>query len=163
MHGRSLAVTMLICLASSARVDAHRLEASYKVRPGQQLQVEAWFDLTGQPAREARVQVLGPGDQVVFDGRLDEKGIAVIDYPRAEPLRVIVSAGAGHVKELHVESAELEQGMNGPRDEGPTKPLLNHSTQVSVWNVLLGVGILAAIAAVAMVRSRSRERRAPKA
>src|SRR5262249_49850779 len=37
-------------LLAAGRAEAHRLEADYTVLPGRKVQVESWFDITGDPA-----------------------------------------------------------------------------------------------------------------
>ncbi|HZT82305.1 MAG TPA: hypothetical protein VFA26_18905 [Gemmataceae bacterium] len=99
-----LALLALPAAAGSAR--AHDLEARCFVRPGWRLQVEGWYR-PGGPAVNARARVYGGDDKVVSETRLDERGVGVLTFEKVEPLRVVVSAGGGHRKEVRVSREEL--------------------------------------------------------
>src|SRR5262249_35319602 len=70
-------------------------------------------------------------------------------FSRAEPLRVVVSAGAGHRKELLISQNELAQASasptpaNAPDTSGPA----DRSTRISLKDVLMGIGFVLALAA----------------
>ena len=100
-----LSILAILSLCSPAR--AHRLEAEYHILPGHRVSVESWFDLTGDSPVGASVVVYKAGGDVLTSGQLDDKGRFVFAYAHSEPLRIVVSAGAGHRKELHIAAAEL--------------------------------------------------------
>src|SRR5262245_25877160 len=86
---------------------AHRLVADFKILPDARVQVESWFDLTGDSPRNARIQVFrvlanGANGDLLVEGRLDDKGIFVFPFQKAEMLRVVISAGAGHGQKLDI-------------------------------------------------------------
>jgi hypothetical protein len=157
LSGVALAAT----LGAAGDARAHRLEADYRVLPGRRIQIESWFDLTGESPKGAAVQVYRPAGQLLTEGRLSEKGVFVFSYTQAERLKVVVSAGAGHRKELEIPEAELARGAMASRDqvnatpraEQPDPdpmPLADRSTRVSLKDVLMGVGFLLALAAFAL-------------
>ena len=90
MYGRFGSLTFSIVFAwmltTPGLAYAHRLEADYRVLPGGQVEVEAWFDLTRDSPRGARVQVLRPdgsgGHQ--FSDTLASHADAVTRYHRAQ-------------------------------------------------------------------------------
>src|SRR6516162_1320480 len=92
-------VALLGLLACAGSAEAHRLDAQAFLRGGQ-LQVEAWFS-SGEPAGGARVQVY-KGDQVIAEGEMDQKGIFICPLKKGGALRIVVSAGLEHRKELQV-------------------------------------------------------------
>lgn len=138
------------------RADAHRLEADYHVLPGNRVQVESWFDLTGESPKGAEVLVFRTDGSLMANGRLDEKGIFVFAFDRAEVLRIVVSAGAGHQAEVTTSRLEpaapqspqtTEPGhATGPMVRPPI-PLSDRSPKVSFMNVLGGVGVIFGLAA----------------
>ena len=77
MHGRIAPLTRLaalaLLLAAPGQARAHRLEAEYRVLPGNKVQVESWFDLTGDSPRGAQVKVYRADGQLLTDGKLDEQ------------------------------------------------------------------------------------------
>jgi hypothetical protein len=161
-------VLAFFCAAPLAR--AHRLEADYRVLPDQRVQVESWFDQGGVP-RAAHVQVMGPDGELVAEGALNDNGVFVFRYPRAQPLKVIVEAGAGHRKEIYVLQADLERGLAAAAPAGsssavpqelevPAVPLVARGTRVSVTDVLIGLGFVLAVAAFVMSIHNARRLRA---
>src|SRR5262249_44559400 len=96
-------------LATPGAARAHRLEAEYRTLPDGRVQVESWFDLTGDSPEGAAVRVFRGDGELLTEGKLDAKGLFTFRPRAAEPLRVVVSAGAGHRKELQITSAELER------------------------------------------------------
>jgi cobalt/nickel transport system permease protein len=167
-----LAVLGTLLTAGPAR--AHRLEAEAKVLPGGQVRVESWFDLTGESPKGAKVQVLRPDGTTLTKGELDDQGMFVFRYDRPEALRVVVSAGAGHRKELVIPRAELERAATGSKGAGDGQPVhpaaagppgatpvssADRSSRVTVKDVLVGVGfVLAAAAFLLSLRNARRLR-----
>jgi hypothetical protein len=156
-------------LAGAATASAHRLNAEYRVLPEKKVQVEAWFDITGDAPVGATVQVFGADKRQVAEGKMDEKGTYLFSFDRAEPLTVVVSAGMGHGKELTISAAELAQAgadarpapAGGGPIQGPTpdSPRTAHQGGLPVKDVLLGVAFLLAVAAFFLSLRNARELR----
>jgi hypothetical protein len=147
-------------LAGAGDARAHRLEADYRVLPGRRIQIESWFDLTGESPKGAEVKVYRPAGQLLTQGRLSDRGVFVFSYTQAERLKIVISAGAGHRKELEIPEAVLAREPMDPAqatsaasaeqlDPDPA-PLADRSTRVSLKDVLMGVGFLLALAAFAL-------------
>jgi ABC-type Co2+ transport system permease subunit len=161
-----LLLAALAGLAAPGQARAHRLEAEYRVLPDGRVQVESWFDLTGDSPRGAKVEVFRPEGQLLIKGTLDEKGLFTFLAPNAWPLRVVVSAGAGHRKELTIPN--LLPGQTIAVGESPDAftssvapaaetSFADRSPRVSIKDVLIGVGFLLALAAFVMsLRNRRR-------
>jgi nickel transport protein len=170
-----LTVLLLALLAvplSARAAHAHRLDAQAFLLPDHQVQIQSWFD-NGNVPRGATVQVFQANGQLLAEGRLDEKGHFLFALAAAEPLRVVVSAGAGHRKELTLSAADLEQateaGAKVP-DASPTGqttsnpvPLPDRSPAAAirdtVKDVLIGVGFLLALAAFFLSLRNARQLR----
>jgi hypothetical protein len=157
LSGVALAATLVV--VGDAR--AHRLEADYRVLPGRRIQIESWFDLTGESPKGAAVQVYGPAGQLLTEGRLSDKGVFVFSYAQVERLKIVISAGAGHRKELEIPEVELVRGAADSQAQAKSAasaeqlnpdpaPLADRSTRVSLKDVLMGVGFLLALAAFAL-------------
>jgi len=176
MHGRfapltppALLLAVPALLAGAADARAHRLEVDYTVRPGQKVQVESWFDLTGKPPPGAQVQVFRDNGDLVTEGVVDDQGIFVFSYTKAEPLRVVVSAGAGHRAEVHIPAQDLARspgaGAQSPDAGGPAAgpetrtPLIDRRPRESVKDVLVGVGFVLAVAAFVLSLRNARRLR----
>jgi nickel transport protein len=155
----SLALAATLVAVGDAR--AHRLEADYRVLPGRRVQIESWFDLTGESPKGAAVRIYRPAGQLLTEGQLDEKGIFVFSYMQAERLKVVVSAGAGHRKELEIPESELagettdsqsraNRGVSTDQLDTNPVPLADRSTRLSLKDVIMGVGFLLALAAFAL-------------
>jgi nickel transport protein len=169
--GRLSLLTLSIAFAAAGKAWAHRLEAEASVLPGQQkVQVESWFDLTAQPARGAKVQVFRPDGQLLSEGRLDDQGVFIFPFDKVEMLRVVVSAGAGHRKELTIPETELRKGLpagttesSAPAlvDSSPStpRPHADRSARVSAKDVLVGFGFLLAVAAFVLSVRNARQLR----
>jgi cobalt/nickel transport system permease protein len=138
---RHLLAFLLIPFVPAGPAWAHRLKGEYKVLPGQQVRVEAWFDLTGDSPAGAEIQVTSANGQALAVGTLDEKGTFLFKFDRPEPLRVVISAGAGHREELNISLAELSRYDDStPADRRP----------VTTWLMLKAVSGIAAVAALAI-------------
>ncbi|HLQ45691.1 MAG TPA: carboxypeptidase-like regulatory domain-containing protein [Planctomycetaceae bacterium] len=152
MRGRSVALTLglliLFCIASDAR--AHRLNAEYRLLPGKKVQIESWFDSTGESPKGATVQVFRPDGQLLIEGKLNEKGTFTFPHEDAGPLRVVVSAGQGHRKEFTIPASEFAEALSDSATQSNEAPLADRTSQVSVRDVLIGVGFLMAVAALAL-------------
>ncbi len=139
-----LALASLLLLASPAL--AHRLEIDCRILPDGRIEVESWFDSGDSPA-DAKVQVFGPGNELRCEGTLDAAGKFIFRPERAEELKVVVNAGAGHRKEMLIPAAPA------PR----TPP--DHAHEFPARDVLVGVGFLLALASFWMGLRNARELR----
>ncbi len=184
----ALLLGLLVLVLVRGEAQAHRLEAEYRVLPNRQVQVESWFDETGDSPKGARVQVFRANGQLLTEGRLNDQGLFTFALARIERLQLVISAGAGHRKELLVTADELTRRLTGIYVTGllpsspPVLPALvvllicdpqnafsvpqpraDRSTRVSVVNVLVGIGSLAVIAMVALGLRKGRRPRSPEA
>ena len=163
MRGRSpaliLGLLILFCIASDAR--AHRLNAEYRVLPDKKIRIESWFDSTGDSPNGATVQVFRPDGQLLIEGKLNETGTFTFSHEDAGPLRVVVLAGQGHRKELTIPASELAAVLSNSANsmEGTDTPLADRTSQISVRDVLIGVGFLMAVAALALSIRNARQLR----
>jgi nickel transport protein len=101
-----LILSLPVLLLAGGEAHAHRLNAECFVRSGWRIQVEAWFE-TGEPPRGARVRVYLADGELLTEGKLDKQGIFIFTFTQAEPLRVVVSAGGGHRKEVTIAADAL--------------------------------------------------------
>jgi hypothetical protein len=148
-----LLLAALAGLAAPGTARAHRLEADYRVLPDGRVEVESWFDLTGDSPQGATVQVFRGAD-VVTEGKLNDKGLFSFKAARSEPLRVVVSAGAGHRKELVIPMQETARAetpgptpmmeSRGSQTEGT---FADRNSRVSIKDVVTGIGFLLAASA----------------
>src|SRR5438105_7612564 len=92
---------VLMSFLAAGEVQAHRLDAQVFMLPDLKIQVESWFS-NGEAAKGARVQVFGAGEQLLHDGQLNEQGILLLPFTDVDRLKIVISAGAGHRKELSV-------------------------------------------------------------
>jgi hypothetical protein len=157
-------------LAVPENVHAHRLEAEYRILAGHIIQIESWFDLTGQSPRGATVQIYGSDHHLLTEGKLDADGLFRFPFTRAEPLHVVIRAGAGHRKDLDITQIELERALaNGAAQSGTAGesfggvsvdgPRADRTPRTSIKDLLLGVALLLALAAfVLSVRNGRRLR-----
>jgi cobalt/nickel transport system permease protein len=144
----ALLIAALAGLLFASPAYAHRLEAEYRVLPGRWVQVEAWFDLTGDSPRGASVQVFRPDGSPLTEGQLNEKGLYLFRAEQPEALRVVVSAGAGHRAEFTVPAKALS---------GEAAPSADRSHPGIARDVIIGVGFF--LAAAAFVLSARNARR----
>ena len=170
-------------LAAPALAHAHALEAAAVARPGWQVQVESWYE-TGDSPSGARVEVYGAQGKLLAEGRLNAKGVYVFTCHDPGPLQVIVNAGAGHRAEAAVTAAALSRSNIGtvaacltpepapylaaalltapPTAEvTPVEaaPVVERTTGPRWKNLLLGVAVLAGVAALAVMWQRLRGQR----
>jgi nickel transport protein len=161
----------LAVLATPGAARAHRLEVEATVLPGQQkVRIESWFDLSGDSAMGAKVEVFRPDGRLLTQGRLNDQGIFAFAFEKLEPLRVIVSAGAGHRKELTIPEVDLKAGLAAGTTEpshsaltgtSDPSPHADRSSRVSPKDVLAGVGFLLALAAFVLSVRNARQLREP--
>ncbi len=167
----ALVLAVLSGLAAPGAARAHRLEAEYRVLPDGRVQVESWFDLTGDSPEGAAVQVFRDGGELLTEGKLDAKGLFTFRPRSAEALRVVVSAGPGHRKELQITSADLDRP---PRPAPSTNSAQERSApseapafadrrpRVTGKDVLTGLGFLLALAAFVLSLRNARTLREMK-
>lgn len=108
LRGPVLLLSLLAGLAVTGRAEAHRLDAQCFLRPGWRVQVECWYD-SGDVPRGARVQVFRDVGPLLLEGRVDRQGVFLFIYPKAEPLRVVVSASGGHRAEVRITAEALRR------------------------------------------------------
>ena len=53
------------------------------------------------------MQVFGAQNQLIVEGQLNDQGILVFSYGDTNPCRVVISAGAGHSKEVSISPTAL--------------------------------------------------------
>jgi hypothetical protein len=166
----ALLLAVLALLATGGRAQAHRLEAEYHVLPDRKVRIESWFDLTltNDPPRGAQVRVLRADGTLLTEGRLDGDGTFTFPFEKAEPLRVVVTAGQGHHKELSIPADELARvggAEKVPEAAAPGAALpeaarpATHATAVSIKDVLIGVGFLLALGAFVLSVRNARQLR----
>jgi hypothetical protein len=149
----------------SGTAQAHRLEADYRVLPGKKVQVECWFDLTGDVPIGAEVQVFRPGQSLLTRGTADAKGVFVFPFDEAADLTVVVNAGAGHRKELLVpKSALLQKSGQSPGADGdPVGEVstwhADRTSKIEVKDILTGLALLLALAAFVLSLRNARSLR----
>lgn len=144
---RRLALLTLLWLSLLASpVRAHRLEAEYRALPDGRVQIECWYDLTGDSPKGARVQVYGADGRLLHTGALDAQGKYVFEKPGEEELKVVIDAGDGHRKQLRIPAPGQGAAAEG---SGPSEdtPRADRSTRISAGDVMAGIGLLLAAAA----------------
>lgn len=162
-------------LSSKGQARAHRLLADATPRPFGQVQVESYFE-TDQIPYQARVKAFDASGKVVGEGVLNDRGIFLFAYDGPGPLHIVVEAGEGHRAEANVPAEDLRRCLVNtrlaaltplpspllaaalwqtapitPAAEADAVPLVKHRTGLPIGKLLLGIGILAGIAILAMV------------
>jgi nickel transport protein len=159
MPGRCifLIVTTALFLSAADKAAAHGMDAQAFIRPGGKIQIESWFS-TNQPARGARVQVFGADNKLLEEGKLNADGVFVFSIAQPQALRIVVSAGGGHRKQLTIGAEELSRAtqtssvpISNEKADGTTLPgpvpLATHVSGVAAKDVLIGISFLLAAAA----------------
>lgn len=163
---RCFVLSVLLGLAGAGVVRAHRLEADYRILPGGRVQVESWFDTSAEAPRGAGVKVYAEDGRLLAEGRIDNAGRFVFSTSTATALKVIVSAGAGHRKELRIPAAELARAPalepTAAIEEDENRLQGAHESRVAFRDLATGLVILLAIAAVALTMRKVRRRPALK-
>lgn len=173
--------TTVLLLAASALLlmsnplYAHNPCADFSLLPDRQVQIDGWFDPGAAPMKGARVQVFRPGQQLLAEGQMDDNGTFVFRFADAEPLEVIVNAGAGHRTSFIIPSAKLDQTAgteprplgSGAEDRSQTAAA-RRLEQSGTWrepikDALVGVSFLLSVAAFLLSwRTNRRLRRLDK-
>jgi hypothetical protein len=166
----ALPVALLAVLAGPASAWAHNPRADYEVLPGGKVQVDAWFDPGATPMRMAKVDVYHGDGLLLTQGKTDDKGTFTFSFGRAEPLRVVVSAAGGHRTEFRIPldkltsgetNAEPSTGPSGAEEQTAVTPRqpIEHTSSITVKDVLVGVGFLLALAAFVLSVRNARQLR----
>ena len=160
MHARIL--TVLTAAALAAPAEAHRLDAQAFLMPGKKVRVESWFS-SGEAAHGATVCGYGQANELLTEGKLDEQGIWAFSYTDQLPVRIVVSAGAGHLKELTFRAADLVPTNGNPPTDAV--PLADRNAGTPIKDIVAGVGFLLALGAFVLAirngcRIRELERKA---
>jgi cobalt/nickel transport system permease protein len=147
-----LLLSLLTGLAVPGSARAHRLEAEYRILADGRVQIESWFDLTGDSPQGATVQVFRADGQLVLEGKLDDKGLFSFESKRSEALRVVVAAGAGHRKELLIPKAATtgdapDAAQNSAGLDDQQSPFADRSTRVTIKDIVAGFGFVFGLAA----------------
>jgi nickel transport protein len=164
MPGRIRAVTPLIpCLAvlasllAPAYACAHRLDAEVLALPGRKIQVESWFS-DGYPAGGAKVQVFGGQGELLAEGQLNDQGALILSLGDTTPVRVVVSAGAGHRKEVAISPSAFARAvaagttkndLPAQSKEAPLRPVpvTERGAEYRIKDLLVGIAFVLAVAA----------------
>ncbi len=155
-HPPALLLAALTILLAADPVYAHSPQADFTVLPNRYIQIEGWFDPGAHPMKGAKVQVFRPEKRLLIQGQLNDEGRFEFQYPIAEQLEVVVSAGAGHRTSFVIprEKLDPDQGPLSGADAAPQQqkgsPL--SLDQRSAWrerfkDALLGVTFLLALSA----------------
>jgi hypothetical protein len=163
-----MSLALALALIGTGEARAHRLEADYRVLPGGRVQIESWFDLTGESPKGAKVQVFRPNGEILSEGQLDGKGLYVFSYTQVERLKIVVSAGAGHRKELDIPAADLAGKFTKPiaatalesnlaTPSSTPAPFADRSPRVSSKDVIIGIAFLLALAAFVLSLRNARQ------
>ncbi|MGH9677227.1 MAG: energy-coupling factor ABC transporter permease, partial [Candidatus Acidiferrum sp.] len=158
-----LLLVTLLGLLTPAKAQAHRLEADYRVLPNGRVQIESWFDLTGDSPQSASVKVFRADDTLLTEGKLNDKGMFSFQVNYPDELRIVVNAGAGHQKQLLIPKTEFDRMRAATADSSANytedKPFADRRSRVSINEVLTGVAVLLALAAfVLSIRNAQRIR-----
>jgi nickel transport protein len=151
-------LTLIVCAACSSPALAHRLDAQAFLLPDRKVRVESWFS-SGEIPKRASVSVYRQNDELLQEGKLDDQGTWTFSFPQAEPLRIVINAGAGHRKELTIDAGDLTAETNPP-----SIPLPDRHSGSTLKDVTTGIAFLLALAAFILAirngrRLRSLEKR----
>ncbi len=145
---------------------AHRLQAECHILADNHVQVECWFENSGQVPQGADVRVYRADGTLFAQGTVDAKGLFVFSYGRAERLHVIVFDGQGHAAKVLLSERDLASSgpsvgtKNGQGAGGPPLPRSVRSTSLPMTELLAGVGLLLAAAALILSWRNARRLRA---
>lgn len=164
-----LATTALLLAALAAsEAQAHRLDAQLFVLPNRKIQVESWFS-NGDAAKGAKVQVFGAQEQLLSEGHLNEQGVFVFSYGEAVPRTVVITAEAGHRKELTLSASVLTRALAPPtmdtsagaNEVSPAPvPLAERDATGALKDTVIGIGFLLAVAAFVLSLRNAQKLRA---
>jgi cobalt/nickel transport system permease protein len=153
----ALLLAPLALLAFTPPVSAHHLLADFDVKPDRRIVIESWFDIPGENGdapRGAKVLVYRADGSLLVEGVTDAKGLYAFSFEKAEPLKVVVNAGQGHVKELHIPKERLEPYATSdaaPTEHGTSAPtaesFADRSSRFQFRDVLIAFGFIFGLAA----------------
>jgi hypothetical protein len=145
-----LAIALPLCLPTSAQ--AHTMYVRYRVLLGNQIQIESFFQ-GGSPAIDGIVRIFRPdGSLLAPPAVLDERGLYVFSYQKAETLRVRVSCDE-HAKEIVIPASELTDAR------AESVPTLDRTEPSHSAEILAGFSLILALAAFYLsVRTAARLR-----
>lgn len=109
----TLLLAVITLFPSTSAAQAHHACADYTLRPDRQVQIDGWFDPGDTPMKGAQVQVFRPEQRLLVEGRMDDNGTFVFRFAEAEPLEVIVNAGAGHRTSFVIPRQKLADSAAG--------------------------------------------------
>jgi nickel transport protein len=144
-------LALAAAVTASGEAEAHRLDAACKVLPQRMVRVESWFD-NGETPKTGQVEVTGPDGVVLVKGRLSSQGLFLFDAPEGQPLKVVVEAGEGHRAEAVIKPEDLliaQAAEDRSRPQESAAPP-SHESPSRVKDVLIGIGLLVAVAALAL-------------
>ena len=147
-------LTLIITAALTAPAQAHRLDAQAFLLPGKRVRVESWFS-GGEAARGGTVRVFGRANELITEGKLDERGIWIFSYTDQLPARIVVSAGAGHLKELTFNAADFNSTKSDPLSDA--LPLADRNAGTAIRDIVAGVGFLLALGAFVLAIRNGRK------
>jgi nickel transport protein len=141
----------LALLVGASPIYAHRLHVDPDIE-GNQLRVEVYYD-DDTPAQDAKVTVRA-GDEVVAEGRTDEKGVWTCPKPGPGTYEVRAES-VGHVAKetLVIPDPATDQGPS-PTPTAPDET--REAATRTPWRRLgLGIGLIAGVALMTLVLRKS--------
>lgn len=137
-------------LATSAWAGAHKLVIEHKILSKGQIEIECYFDISGDVPKKARVEVYRGEEPGPLLGELNEKGKFQFQVFDSTEIRVRVIT-LDHAGEIRIQPQEQEQFLAvepaGPKKESPSK----RDLPFPVKDLLLGLAIISSLAALIMV------------
>jgi hypothetical protein len=128
----------LVNFLAAAVAHAHRLDGDSSVKLVQKVRIESFFSDDSRP-RGAKIQVFREDESEPFlEDHLDNEG-AFEFFADPAPLRVVISAGEGHTKELRITPAVV--------DTSSPPPPIEHKTRFPILESLVGLSFLLALSA----------------
>jgi len=111
-RGRASVIgAVLGCLFCAAPATAHKMEV-FALAEGKTIRGEAYFR-GGDPARHAKVTLIGPGGEVLGQTTTDDEGAFRFDVGVRCDYKVVVDAGDGHQEQCTVPADEFPDDLPG--------------------------------------------------
>jgi hypothetical protein len=136
---------MAILAVWTPEVLAHAVGLSCKV-VDKLLKVEAYFD-DDTPAIEATIVVRNERNEIVAQGKTDERGMWACERPAAGRYEVSVDAGAGHRAKQQLTVSELPGESGTPIPDADAGPTRDDFTRVPWARLAIGLGLIFIVAA----------------
>ena len=113
---RWVPVLAVLCLLApwAAPALAHKVNL-FAFAEGGQVYVQGYFS-DGKRPKGGKVEVFGPGGELLLEGRTNEDGEFTFPSPEVSPLEVVLDAELGHVARLKLDLAG-EDGDGGGADQ----------------------------------------------